>query len=396
MTLASLLGRGNLPDMPEAQRICSRLIIATREADVLHFRASPRFQAVEDLLAVKFLFFEPSRAQDSKMASMSLGHRRLLSDILPRRSVVLFLTADMIFAERSLHRCGQWLDRGIELVLIPALRFNEAKVLAGIRRDGIAISVGQRALARLAIHGPHSETLTYDWRSAAFAHNPTALVARSADRGLMVMHSLSWAPILMDYAAIRRHDGRTLKHWTMDGDYVSRNFGGVSEAARVVVDDSDTFLMVSLTSEEELSLPQGRQSVFRLFPRLASAIRRRRVRRFVASPAIDALKRALFARGVVLRARPPAREDETLIAALADEARLCLRPSAGVGARVSDALLGTLELGCNGAFWIYWAYRVWGVVWRAPAARISWCWRNRGLVRRRLRERLLESAGTRR
>ena len=388
LTVGSLLGRGNIPSLPAMVLSDTRVLIATKREDAVHFEAAEGFREIRRMVAVEMFYFRPDHVGQHKMAAMSAGHRRILAHVLRKRRACVFLTADMIFAEGSVQQLYTWLSAGKALVLAPALRFDESPVTAGLAHDSLALSVPARELARCAIAAPHSETRTFDWRSEAFAHNPVAFLARSKDQGLMAVHSLSWAPVLMDYSAIRRHDGRSLKHWTMDGDYVSRNFEHLPDVRKSVVLDSDAFLMISLTSESELSLPENPQTVFRLFPGLATRVRRRRIAQFALSPSIDPMKRRLFCRTAIFRARDPLPTDGSLISALAGEvARALDEPDRPLGTTRSLAL-GALELLCNGGFWTYWAFRVWGVIWRSPYARLIWISRNRRFFFGRLRDKI--------
>jgi hypothetical protein len=57
----------------------------------------------------------------------------------------------------------------------------------------------------------------------------------------VVLHSLSWAPLLIDYSVVQSHDMSTLDGWTIDGDYLYRNFGS-TQNIHVVQDSDDVFL----------------------------------------------------------------------------------------------------------------------------------------------------------
>lgn len=58
-----------------------------------------------------------------------------------------------------------------------------------------------------------------------------------------MLHSLSWAPLLLDFGAVGAHDTSTLESWTIDGDYAFKNLG---TAAKVhVVQDSDEMFLCS-------------------------------------------------------------------------------------------------------------------------------------------------------
>jgi len=59
----------------------------------------------------------------------------------------------------------------------------------------------------------------------------------------ILLHSLSWAPVLIDYGAIERHDSSTLNQWTLDGDYLYNNLEQIDRIH--VVQDSDEMFLAS-------------------------------------------------------------------------------------------------------------------------------------------------------
>ncbi len=74
-----------------------------------------------------------------------------------------------------------------------------------------------------AVNGFHSETLAYEWDAPGLmAISPAAWWRVPGEDGI-VLHSLSWAPLLLDYGAIGDHDTSTFDQWTLDGDYLYNN-----------------------------------------------------------------------------------------------------------------------------------------------------------------------------
>ena len=67
----------------------------------------------------------------------------------------------------------------------------------------------------------------------------------------MIIHSFSWAPLLVDYSAIKKHDTSTFENWTLDGDYIFQNFKNIDLIH--VVEDSDEIMLVSFTSEKRIA-----------------------------------------------------------------------------------------------------------------------------------------------
>ena len=105
------------------------------------------------------------------------------------------------------------------------------------------ISITGRQMAHAAVNGFHSETLAYEWDAPGLmVDQPGGVVASTGEDGI-VLHSLSWAPLLLDYAAVGAHDTSTFDQWTLDGDYLFNNSGNMKKI-HVIQDLTRFFLRV--------------------------------------------------------------------------------------------------------------------------------------------------------
>jgi len=111
------------------------------------------------------------------------------------------------------------------------------------RTSGAPLSVSSRDLVFAGINSMHSETLSYEWEASYFSHTPWAAWWRVPGENGIVLHSLSWAPFLLDFAAVKTHDSSALETWTIDGDYVFKNLG--DDPKIHVVQDSDEMFYCS-------------------------------------------------------------------------------------------------------------------------------------------------------
>jgi hypothetical protein len=84
------------------------------------------------------------------------------------------------------------------------------------------------------VHSFHSETLRYEWESSCFTNFPAACWWRVPGEEGIVLHSLSWAPLLFDYSALGDHDTSVFDTWTLDGDYVYPKSGVDIDIGRVL------------------------------------------------------------------------------------------------------------------------------------------------------------------
>jgi hypothetical protein len=87
----------------------------------------------------------------------------------------------------------------------------------------------------------HSETRTYEWEAPYFNPVPAAAWWRVPGEDGIVVHSLSWAPLLFDFASVAEHDTSTFDKWTFDGDYVYRNLSTIKRV-HLVLDSDEMFL----------------------------------------------------------------------------------------------------------------------------------------------------------
>ncbi|MFZ3359311.1 MAG: hypothetical protein WA177_11155, partial [Xanthobacteraceae bacterium] len=100
-----------------------------------------------------------------------------------------------------------------------------------------------RQMVHAAVNGFHSETLAYEWDAPGImAISPAAWWRVPGEDGIL-LHSLSWAPLLLDYGAIGEHDTSTFDQWTLDGDYLFNNSKNIK--CMHVVQDSDELFIAS-------------------------------------------------------------------------------------------------------------------------------------------------------
>src|SRR5208282_3263734 len=91
--------------------------------------------------------------------------------------------------------------------------------------EGLPLVATSRQLVSAGIRSFHSQTLCYEWESPYLADFPVALWWRVPEEDGVIVHSLSWAPLLIDYDAVDHHDSSVMDNWTIDGDYIYHNFG---------------------------------------------------------------------------------------------------------------------------------------------------------------------------
>src|SRR3984957_2164383 len=250
--LASVLSPGNIPALNTSSR--SKFLIATLPGDWAALRNAANFKLLERYVEPVFIEIPPCPPGRSGCQHMGIGHRIALDMAHRDKAYALVLTPDSMLSDGSIARLQELAHAGTQLVLTAALRFGEEPFFAHLRdmgalpsdnqgEDAKPITLSGRQMAYAAVNGFHSETLAYEWDAPGLmAISPAAWWRVPGEDGI-VLHSLSWAPLLLDYASIDDHDTSTFDQWTLDGDYLFNNTKTIKQIH--VVQDSDELFLAS-------------------------------------------------------------------------------------------------------------------------------------------------------
>jgi hypothetical protein len=249
--LTSLLAPGNIPNISD--KASARLLIATTDRDWEELQREPAFVAVQKFIGVEHLpFTGTSDAHGRRMFAMSEGHKLLARQMFAERAQGVFIYPDMISATGFLAALERLWRQKFAVVMFMNVRFANEGLLEEITqqrsgRAGDPLVFSPRELVRLTLRHIHSEmersgfdSYFDDYGSSSYFWN----VTRGEDA---VFHCGSWIPSLIDYARLSAHDESTLATWTLDGDYVAKNFPDKKEFH--YVRDTDELFMISFTPE---------------------------------------------------------------------------------------------------------------------------------------------------
>ena len=237
---------------------------------------------------------------------MGIGHRIACELAYRDKAYAVVLTPDCMISDGSVARLQQLAQSGAQLVLTAALRFGEEPFLGHLREMGclsaasdsdnaVPISITGRQMVYAAVNGFHSETLAYEWDAPGLmVVSPAAWWRVPGEEGI-VLHSLSWAPLLLDYSAVGVHDTSTFDQWTLDGDYLFNNSGNMKKIH--VIQDSDEIFLASWGPLAERPVKKTR---FPFDNRLAGHF----FKQSFYSGFFDPLKRKLFFLPVRWHSRP--------------------------------------------------------------------------------------------
>ena len=248
----SLLSPGNLPALASRQR--SKLLIATTQDDWAAIKASVIFAKLAQCIEPEFIEIPPCPPDRSSYDHMGIGHKRACELAFRDSAYAAILTPDCMLSDGTVARLQEFARSGCQLVIAAALRFDDQLFLGHLRTMGVLadgkrsesgrpLVISGRQMAYAAVNGLHSETLALEWNAPGFMPIVAAAWWRVPGEDGILLHSLSWAPVLFDYGALPEHDLSVLDKWTLDGDYIFNNLKHLKNIH--VVQDSDELFLAS-------------------------------------------------------------------------------------------------------------------------------------------------------
>jgi hypothetical protein len=403
LCLPTLLSPRNLPCL--ATRPRSKFLICTRPDDWAAIKASPIFQLLEHHVEPTYIEIPPCPPGVSGCVHMGIGHRRGCELAYEAKAYPFVLTPDCIFSDGTIARLQEFARQGVQLALVPALRFAEEPLFGHLQAAGISpegrnaiaqpITISNRELVRMALASMHSETKTYEWDAPYFHSMPSAAWWRVPGEDGIVVHCLSWAPLLFDFAAVPEHDTSVFDDWTFDGDYIYKNLGNIKRIHLVL--DSDEIFMASWAPLSDRPHELRSQRLFQS-GLLGGFLKKVRFSAAFYSGIFDPLKHRIFFEGARWHAKPinerwAAVEDRALktlstcVAATQDKMEDCFDQlgNAGGAIRAHPAISHSrLERATNGVMIVLFRklfvplFRVCGVMHS--------CWVHREAIIPRLRQ----------
>jgi hypothetical protein len=170
------------------------------------------------------------------------------------KAYAIFMTPDLMVSDGTVSALCKHAGAGVKVVLAAALRFGEEPLFQNLQslrlirngeklsESGDPLTLTGRQMVMVGLRSFHSESKRYEWQASYFTSFPCACWWRVPGEEGIVLHCLSWAPFLCDYAAINDHDTSVFDTWTLDGDYIYRNFGD-GQGVHVVTDSDEMMLL---------------------------------------------------------------------------------------------------------------------------------------------------------
>jgi hypothetical protein len=258
--LPSLLAPNNLPILRASDG--HRFVIATTRADRQAIEHLPIFARLREYAEPTFIEMAPPDTETPPGESgtiwqQNVYQKQLVEYAYRSRVYGCLLWPDLIISDGMVAALLRHANAGRSLVLCAALRQVEETVIAELEATGVItlgsrpsmtgqpLHLSPRKVAELSLRHMHPEIRICEEGKPG---QPLLTIHRYwpvPGRCGIILHSFLYAPFLMDFSAIERHDTECLSYDKFEDVYVARNFFGRSDIH--VVQDSDEFGFVSLT-----------------------------------------------------------------------------------------------------------------------------------------------------
>ncbi len=253
--VSSLLSENNIPALE--LNPANRFLICTTLAEWETMQDDPIFQRLASFIQPEWLEMEAPAPDAPKMAVMSAGHKMLTSRVFEAQALGAYLSPDCVFSDGYCIELQRHARAGKRLVLSGIVRYEhegvEEKMSSrGLLKKGQPISIPPRELVKIGLRHLHSYTKTTNWDAPCFSDYPVYCYWEVPGEDGIVLYTHAWIPVLMDYGRMRNHDTSTLDNWTIDGDYLHKNFEELDANNDLhVIADSDELIILGLTDQDE-------------------------------------------------------------------------------------------------------------------------------------------------
>lgn len=311
----SLLAPNNLPALPKNPN--NKFIFCTTKDDWRKLQENVNFQNLANYIQPCFIEISLPPAGVSSCEHMGIGHKLATNMCFNDKAYGIALTPDLILSDGTIKNVAQHALNGKQIVYCAALRFEEEGIFAGLKALNLPqpLTVTGRQLVQIGVKAFHSQTLTYNFNSIIFAPNSPAAYWHVPSDGGVLVHSLSWCPLLLDYSVVEQHDTKALEEWTMDGDYVYKNFSNAEQIH--LCQDSDEMMLISW-APKNYGPASLRPSLLRiLFYPFKNFINKAFLRIALCNDLYDPMKVAIFKQPVYWHINDLSSEWDTLEAKIA-------------------------------------------------------------------------------
>ncbi len=297
LCLSSLLSPNNLPALRGLPGC--KFLISTTQDDWSRLEGRPLFERMREYVEPVFIDIGYPGKEDLPILHMSKGHRLAASRAVEDGVWAGFFAPDLLVSDGTVAFVIDKARSGKKVVLAAALRYAMEPVVSSLGRLNLLrpdqpMQLDPRLLAGLACESLHSEIRRYEFEAPSFGDYPIWSYWRVPGGSAMVVHTVSWALLLADFADTHGYSDSILETDTIDGQYVYRNFYRGNDRRQLYLSsDSDEALFISLTPESELTFYPMQ---YRRINRTPGGLSQRLVdiRRFLTGPDVDDFRRLAY------------------------------------------------------------------------------------------------------
>jgi hypothetical protein len=266
--IPSLLAPGNIDALSQLDR--ASFLFCTTEDDWEHLKAQPIFALLERKIKVELVPITQKSKDEHKYHRMSRGHALLAQRCFETGAIAININPDSIYPDGSLATAQLLAAAGNRVVLCTAIRFDMDGVHAELVTDELIkpdapLIVSKRDAVDIGLRNLHPESRASIWSAKNFGRlHPshgrrfflTCCIWKVPDENGAIIITHNWAPFMVNYSTLSRHDVGALDGRALDGNYIFENFWRGNFDGIHISQDSDELFMLGLTPRDEMVPPQ--------------------------------------------------------------------------------------------------------------------------------------------
>ena len=296
--IPSLLSKGNIPSVINPK---NRFLIACPEREWNLLQKKETFINLKKFIKVQQLKIEYPKKNEIACEYMGKGHLIATNLCFENKALGVALTPDLILSDSCLNEVKKSYFKGKDTLLLAAVRFekenffkNLNKYFKSFNKKMTTQDISSRVLTKIVIQSLHSQARYYleSNKNIIFGSQIPTMIFHGIKKNDLILHNMSWMPLFINYAKIKKHDTSAIENSTLDADYLSKNFHDYSKIE--VISDSDKAMVVSWCDRNEGVIPENNSILFRFikkYPTLLNKLKMIVFRANAASNYFDNMKR---------------------------------------------------------------------------------------------------------
>ena len=265
--IPSLLSKGNIPSVKNPK---NRLLIACPNNEWGLLQKKKSFINLKKIIKVEQIKIKYPKKNEVACEYMGKGHLIATNLCFKNKALGIALTPDLILSDSCLREVKKSYLKGNDTLLLAAVRFEKEnffkhlyKFLESQNKKITTQDISSRELTRIVIQSLHSQARYYleSSENIIFGSQIPSMIFHGIKKNDLIIHNMSWMPLFINYAKIKKHDTSAIENSTLDADYLSKNFSDYSKIE--VISDSDRAMVVSWCDKNEGIIPENKSILFR-------------------------------------------------------------------------------------------------------------------------------------